>query len=670
MLIDLEETVANDCRAMINGTQKIVPNNMIEDAQLLLSGDCLGREEERKHLRRLLDNDGQIIDDRESGHSPANTENGSTERNQGESTESKDARRKKWVKAIVDNVSQSTYVSGTALKTAVLGSNADEEETKDFEQVVGDLVACRVLRPREIGGNYSVKLRDSVQRVTPGPGGKGVYVIGDRTVEVKESDVRYGEIVGGDSDDDDIPALEGEAEAESELSAEDHAAIAIQTFYRSNHARREYEAFRPVRVSFVTAIQALWRGYSVRRTILRIRAATSIEALGRGFLARRRARLIRESAQIIGTFALGRVARLRYYPAVRAGVEEWRRVQQLWAPVLRSIENAEARSDGLFSWAALKSSTYDISQAEADEDAKEINKRIDEARDLQASDEENEDGNIGDDAVGEEEAREQIAAKTTNENKIYTEEECDELPSDSYDDILLTASVLKWFRNSDELYKGFFLRRMRQFANGEYERSQKLRKLLRGSKHIIWECYLEQKVAQRILFTECRTKNDADGSMKKSILVWYVSKHDNVSRCMTKIDEAEGRMNRQAFKSTASGLMANGETTGAVGEDGEFQDTTEDGGMILDNDVILLDPNGNTPLKIHELPSTELDKLIIEDWKPPFRLTNDERKIVQTPGTVLVLGRSGTGKVRRCFQWWTNLHCVFLFHVEHGGHRR
>ena len=129
-------------------------------------------------------------------------------------------------------------------------------------------------------------------------------------------------------------------------------------------------------------------------------------------------------------------------------------------------------------------------------------------------------------------------------------------------------------------------------------------------------------------------------------------------------------MNRQAFKSTASGLMANGETTGAVGEDGEFQDTTEDGGMILDNDIILLDPNGNTPLKIHELPSTELEKLIIEDWKPPFRLTNDERKIVQTPGTVLVLGRSGTGKVRRCSRWLTHLHCAFLFRVVHGGHRR
>ena len=65
--------------------------------------------------------------------------------------------------------------------------------------------------------------------------------------------------------------------------------------------------------------------------------------------------------------------------------------------------------------------------------------------------------------------------------------------------------------------------------------------------------------------------------------------------------------------------------------------------MILGNDTILLDPSGNTPLKIHELPPAELDKLNIKNWEPPFRLTTDERKIVQTPGTVLVLG---TGKVR------------------------
>jgi len=148
-------------------------------------------------------------------------------------------------------------------------------------------------------------------------------------------------------------------------------------------------------------------------------------------------------------------------------------------------------------------------------------------------------------------------------------------------------------------------------------------------------------VAQRILFTEVHTKNEADGSVKKSILVWYVSKHDNVNRCMIKIDEAEGRMNRQAFVSTASHLVENGE---ASRDDANAEGATEEGAMVLGNDTILLDPNGNTPLKIHELPPAELDKLNIKAWEPPFRLTNDERKIVQMPGTVLVLGRSGTGK--------------------------
>jgi len=90
-------------------------------------------------------------------------------------------------------------------------------------------------------------------------------------------------------------------------------------------------------------------------------------------------------------------------------------------------------------------------------------------------------------------------------------------------------------------------------------------------------------------------------------------------------------MNRQ-FKSSAVHLFdTNADEAGSA--------------MILDNDTILLDPTANTPLKIHQLPSSDIDKLELEAWTPPFRLTNDEKKIVQTKGTVLVLGRSGTGKV-------------------------
>ena len=43
VFLDLEDPVARDCRAMVNRSQKIVPDNMREDAVMLLSGDCIGR---------------------------------------------------------------------------------------------------------------------------------------------------------------------------------------------------------------------------------------------------------------------------------------------------------------------------------------------------------------------------------------------------------------------------------------------------------------------------------------------------------------------------------------------------------------------------------------------------------------------------------------------------
>eukprot|EP00563_Minutocellus_polymorphus_P012807 CAMPEP_0181065838 /NCGR_PEP_ID=MMETSP1070-20121207/24961_1 /TAXON_ID=265543 /ORGANISM="Minutocellus polymorphus, Strain NH13" /LENGTH=46 /DNA_ID= /DNA_START= /DNA_END= /DNA_ORIENTATION= len=40
---------------------------MREAAVMLLSGDCIGREEERTHLRRLLEGDGSVIEDHDGG---------------------------------------------------------------------------------------------------------------------------------------------------------------------------------------------------------------------------------------------------------------------------------------------------------------------------------------------------------------------------------------------------------------------------------------------------------------------------------------------------------------------------------------------------------------------------------------------------------------------------
>lgn len=114
---------------------------------------------------------------------------------------------------------------------------------------------------------------------------------------------------------------------------------------------------------------------------------------------------------------------------------------------------------------------------------------------------------------------------------------------------------------------------------------------------------------------------------RNSILVWYVSTHDRVSRYIRQIDEAEARMNRQ-FKSSAAHLFdTNADEAGSA--------------MILDNDTILLDPTANTPLKIHQLPSSDIDKLELEAWTPPFRLTNDEKKNCSNKRNSFSIGQIG-----------------------------
>jgi superfamily I DNA/RNA helicase len=49
-------------------------------------------------------------------------------------------------------------------------------------------------------------------------------------------------------------------------------------------------------------------------------------------------------------------------------------------------------------------------------------------------------------------------------------------------------------------------------------------------------------------------------------------------------------------------------------------------------------------LKLYELPKDDLAKLQDKTWKPKLSLSDEEREIVETKGTVCVLGRSGTGK--------------------------
>ena len=65
------------------------------------------------------------------------------------------------------------------------------------------------------------------------------------------------------------------------------------------------------------------------------------------------------------------------------------------------------------------------------------------------------------------------------------------------------------------------------------------------------------------------------------------------------------------------------------------------------DDEVLLDPFGNAPIKLFEAKADELSGCVSTEskkWSPPLLLSAKQKKINAQRGSVLVLGRSGTGK--------------------------
>lgn len=184
--------------------------------------------------------------------------------------------------------------------------------------------------------------------------------------------------------------------------------------------------------------------------------------------------------------------------------------------------------------------------------------------------------------------------------------------------IHLTADTEKWLRTCDSKYRDFFIRRIKQLASGDTSRI--LRKRLKGSTRTIYEVYLEQKSGFRILWTE-------EGDQ---VLIWYVAKHKNVSRLIKLIDDSRNRSDRtRVYIDDVEGL-----------DDINASITKNN----RDRKEILLDPLGNVPLKRYEVTLNNINKLSTVEWKSSLVLTEEERDVVETKGTVLLLGRSGTGK--------------------------
>lgn len=181
---------------------------------------------------------------------------------------------------------------------------------------------------------------------------------------------------------------------------------------------------------------------------------------------------------------------------------------------------------------------------------------------------------------------------------------------------------------------------MEQLSLGE--RSRILQKRLKGSQSTIFETYLEQKLGFRILWTQEGT----------SIVVWFVAKHKDVSCLMRMIDDCKSRTARQQISQSLISDLQN--------ENLVHQVTTQNNG-------VLLDVFGNVPLKLYEVKFHSISDIANDSWTPKLYLTDEERDVVEAKGTVLVLGRSGTGKM----SLYNNLILeamsllIFLIHFYH-----
>jgi hypothetical protein len=115
-----------------------------------------------------------------------------------------------------------------------------------------------------------------------------------------------------------------------------------------------------------------------------------------------------------------------------------------------------------------------------------------------------------------------------------------------------------------------------------------------------------------------------------------VSKHDKVPHHVLNIDESFRRL--APTRSVESLSFAAGDETGDGG-----------GANLAANRLVLgshllIDPESNNLLKTYKVAPRELGVLHVPNWAPSIKLTEQEQALVDRDGSVMVSGRSGTGK--------------------------
>lgn len=318
----------------------------------------------------------------------------------------------------------------------------------------------------------------------------------------------------------------------------------------------------------------------------------------------RRSRKRRESAAIIQKVFRGHSARKIYGEKVQTRLVEFRHFTSVWKQTVEAAAERASAPPSLTGWALVRDEINMKKAEEEDEHMAETDEKLSKAL-AGALEEEDE---VEDEVIEDESDLEDEMMKN---NAIEAQEK---LAMIDWSQFQVTSHVCKFLKTGDTKYREIFVKKMTQLAKGE--RSHKLQKPLQGCESVIYETYLENKSGWRILWTQ-------EGDR---LVIWFVCQHKAVSRHAKLIDDAKNRAARQQLPDSFIAEMKNGITP------------------HKERMNVKLDPYGNVPLKLYDVSFDNVNDIVDESWTPQMHLTEEERNVVETKGTVLLLGRSGTGK--------------------------
>ena len=326
---------------------------------------------------------------------------------------------------------------------------------------------------------------------------------------------------------------------------------------------------------------------------------------------------IRTSAIHIQKYTRRWLVYKRYHEFLQARKGSWLQFKGLYKSLFQLIEKKAMWSSScslLPTWSELKLG-YEMEAGDEDDDNDGTNtinnligNNLDMGHPVDCDEDINDDSNL--DSITTESTNDDVMASQLKDIEINTNTNTNNY---KLENIEFTSAAIKWLESTDTKYLNMFIQRVSRLANGD--QSYALSKRLKHCKSPIYESKLDS--GTRILWSRLQRTE----SKNKSILIWVICKHDFITREATRIDHSYTRLR--------SSLSAELEDTNYI--------------ILKDNDV-LIEPASNVPLKMYIATKDELQLISSGDWKPPLLLNKYQKEINETVGTMLLLGRSGTGK--------------------------